>query len=231
MLGFSKFDFLTNPNILNNILPSKGGGLFSGTSTALSLEQIDIELYRRLILNVAWLWKSKGTRKAIEFLFRFIGAPESLVNFNEHIVVADKPVNIQQLKSLLYIYTGSSDLKFLPFDDNGYPLPVPNGGLVLVGFDENGNRIGDTTWFQKAGGWYRETGGLNPPIDISEGNNPHEGTYDGGSFYLKNKIPSLNFFIAVRRDCEIDPELYQPSKLLLSLINLESFSFLFFTYM
>ena len=184
MLGFSKFDFLTNPNILNNILPSKGGGLFSGTSTALSLEQIDIELYRRLILNVAWLWKSKGTRKAIEFLFRFIGAPESLVNFNEHIVVADKPVNIQQLKSLLYIYTGSSDLKFLPFDDNGYPLPVPNGGLVLVGFDENGNRIGDTTWFQKAGGWYRETGGLNPPIDISEGNNPHEGTYDGGSFYL-----------------------------------------------
>ncbi len=188
MLGFSKFDFLTNPNILNNVLPSNGKGLFSGTSTPLSLEQIDIELYRRLILNVAWLWKSKGTRKAIEFLFRFIGAPESLVNFNEHIVIADKPVNIPHLKSLLYLYTGSSNLKDLPFDDDGYPLPIPNGGLVLVGFDNTTtppSPIYETNWFQKSGGWYRETGGLNPPIDITEDNNPHAGVYDGGAFYLE----------------------------------------------
>ena len=191
MLGFGEFNFLTDVNILKNVLPSNGGGLLSGTSTNLSLEQIDIELYRRLIVNVAWLWKSKGARKAIEFLFRFIGAPESLVNFDEYIVIANKPVNIPQLKSMLYVYTGSSDLKDLPFDENGYPLPTPNGERVLIGFDNNNEPVYDTTWFQKAGGWYRETGGLNPPIDITEGNNPHQGTYDGGSFYMNQFLTSI----------------------------------------
>jgi len=191
MLGFGDFNFLTDVNILKNILPSNGKGLMSGTSTNMSLEEIDIELYRRLILNVAWLWKSKGARKAIEFLFRFIGAPESLVNFNEYIVVADKPVNIPQLQSMLYIYTGSSDIKDLPFDSDGYPLPIPNGEDVIIGFDSENNPIFDTTWFQKAGGWYRETGGLNPPIDIREGNNPHQGKYDGGSFYMNQFITSI----------------------------------------
>jgi len=191
MLGFGEFNFLTDVNILKNVLPSNGGGLMSGTSTNLSLEEIDIELYRRLILNVAWLWKSKGARKAIEFLFRFIGAPESLVNFDEHIVIADKPVNISQLKSMLYVYTGSSDLKDLPFDSDGYPLPTPNGERVLIGFDSANNPIYDTTWFQKEGGWYRETGGLNPPIDITEGNNSHEGPYDRGSFYMNQFNTSI----------------------------------------
>ena len=40
-------------------------------------------------MNTAYLFKSKGTRKAIEFLFRFIGAPEALVEFNEYVVLAD----------------------------------------------------------------------------------------------------------------------------------------------
>ena len=194
MLGFGEFDFLTDANILKNVLPSNGVGLMSGTSTNLSLEEIDIELYRRLILNVAWLWKSKGARKAIEFLFRFIGAPESLVNFDEYIVLADKPVNISQLKSMLYVYTGSSDLKDLPFDSDGYPLPTPNGEKVLIGFDNTTtppSPIYDTSWFQKEGGWYRETGGLNPPIDITEGNNAHEGPYDRGSFYMNQFTTSI----------------------------------------
>lgn len=191
MLGFGEFNFLTDVNILKNVLPSNGAGLMSGTSTNLSLEEIDIELYRRLILNVAWLWKSKGARKAVEFLFRFIGAPESLINFDEYIVIADKPVNIPQLQSMLYVYTGSSDIKDLPFDSDGYPLPTPNGERVLLGFDSDNNPVYDTTWFQKAGGWYRETGGLNPAIDITEGNNSHEGIYDGGAFYMNQFITSI----------------------------------------
>ncbi|MDB0059571.1 hypothetical protein N9F18_00280, partial [bacterium] len=96
-------------------LPSNGGGQFSGTSTNLTQNQIDIELYRRLILNIAWLWKSKGSRKAIEFLFRFIGAPESLVNFNEYVVLVDKPLDIEEIKKLLYLYTGEVDLSNIPF--------------------------------------------------------------------------------------------------------------------
>ena len=40
-------------------------------------------------------------------------------------------------------------------------------------------------YFQKAGGWYRETFGSNgAPTTILEGNNPHMGPYDGGNEYL-----------------------------------------------
>jgi hypothetical protein len=53
---------------------TRQGRIITPFLSNLNLEQIDIVLFRRLILNVAWLWKSKGARKAIEFLFRFIGA-------------------------------------------------------------------------------------------------------------------------------------------------------------
>jgi hypothetical protein len=36
--------------------------------------EADTELWRRLILNSPWIWKSKGTRKSIEFILKFIGA-------------------------------------------------------------------------------------------------------------------------------------------------------------
>ena len=179
----------------------------------LNLEQIDIILFRRLILNVAWLWKSKGARKAIEFLFRFIGAPELLVTFDEHIVIADKPLDISKIKKLLYLYTGSSDISNLPFDKDGFPSPLKDGAITIVGYTTTittGTTSGttntfspiyDTMWFQKAGGWYRETGGDNSQIDINTGNNPHAGPYDGGAEYLqqftKCPLPDFNKNIAI----------------------------------
>jgi hypothetical protein len=189
MLGLEPINFINETSFSKLYLPSNGGGEFSGTSTNLTQQQIDIELYRRLILNIAWLWKSKGSRKAVEFLFRFIGAPESLVNFNEYIVVVDKPLDIEEIKRLLYIYTGEVDLSNVPYDDDGFPLPPVNGDLVISNFidPETGevveNGITDM-YFQKAGGWYRETYGSNV-LTVLNGNNPHVGPYDGGSEYLQ----------------------------------------------
>ena len=189
MLGLEPINFISDTSFSKLYLPSNGGGQFSGTSTNLTKEQIDVELYRRLILNIAWLWKSKGSRKAVEFLFRFIGAPESLVNFNEYIVVVDKPLDIEEIKRLLYIYTGEVDLSNIPYDDDGFPLPPVNGDLVISNFidPETGevveNGITDM-YFQKAGGWYRETYGSNV-LTVLNGNNPHVGPYDGGSEYLQ----------------------------------------------
>ncbi len=33
-------------------------------------------------MNSSWLFKSKGTRKAIEFILNFIGTPDGLIEFN-----------------------------------------------------------------------------------------------------------------------------------------------------
>ena len=189
MLGLEPIDFIDDANFSKLYLPSNGAGQFSGTSTNLTQQQIDIELYRRLILNIAWLWKSKGSRKAIEFLFRFIGAPESLVNFNEYIVMVDKPLDIEEIKKLLYIYTGEVDLTNVPYDSNGYPLPPIDGNLVINNFiDPTTGEIVENgitdMYFQKAGGWYRDTYGNNS-VTVLNGNNPHVGPYDGGSEYLQ----------------------------------------------
>jgi hypothetical protein len=189
MLGLEPINFINDTSFSKIFLPSNGGGQFSGTSTNLSQKEIDIELYRRLILNIAWMWKSKGTRKAVEFLFRFIGAPESLVNFNEYVVLVDKPLDIDEIKRLLYIYTGEVNLENIPYDDEGFPVPPSNGELVINTFfdPQTGQVVENGTseiYFQKAGGWYRQTYGNNV-LTVLKGNNPHVGPYDGGSEYLQ----------------------------------------------
>ena len=189
MLGLEPINFINDTSFSKIFLPSNGGGQFSGTSTNLSQKEIDIELYRRLILNIAWMWKSKGTRKAVEFLFRFIGAPESLVNFNEYVVLVDKPLDIDEIKRLLYIYTGEVNLENIPYDDEGFPVPPTNGELVINTFfdPQTGQVVENGTseiYFQKAGGWYRQTYGNNV-LTVLKGNNPHVGPYDGGSEYLQ----------------------------------------------
>lgn len=190
MLGLDPITFVTDITLNKTFLPSNGDGMFSGTSTNMTQSEIDIELYRRLILNIAWLWKSKGSRKAIEFLFRFIGAPESLVNFNEYIVVVDKPLDMDRIKQLLYLYTGDVDVSNIPYDDEGFPVPPINGELVIT--DLVNGTSGQTgvienqyteMYFQKGGGWYRSTYGSNSP-SILGGNNPHIGPYDSGNEYL-----------------------------------------------
>lgn len=50
-----------------------------------SYSQFNIEIWRRILININWLFKKKGTRDALQFLFKLIGAPECLVDFNEFI--------------------------------------------------------------------------------------------------------------------------------------------------
>ena len=54
MLGFEPVNFINESSLSKLFLPSNGSGLFSGTSTNLTQSEIDVELYRRLILNIAW---------------------------------------------------------------------------------------------------------------------------------------------------------------------------------
>ena len=193
MLGLDPVSFVTTNSLTKTVLPVPGLGSFSGSPNSMSNKEVDTELYRRLILNIAWIWKSKGSRKAIEFLFRFIGAPEALVNFNEYIVIVDKPLDMDKIKELLLFYTGDTDTSHIPYDDNGFPLPPKNGDLVILDFvngPTSGNTVGiienpyTQMYFQKAGGWYKETFGANAGVTNLVGNNPHVGPYDGGNEYL-----------------------------------------------
>ena len=61
-LGFSTPNTLDNDNFLNSILGITSP-LYSGTSISQTPAELDIELYRRILLNISYLFKSKGTRK------------------------------------------------------------------------------------------------------------------------------------------------------------------------
>lgn len=153
---------------------------FSGHSVGLTSAESETELWRRLILNTPWLWKSKGTRKGIEFLFKFIGVPNGLIDFNEYVYVADKPIDVELFKKVLELNNLPSELSFYNVDSDGYPKTLPNTLNM---------------YFQKAGLWYRETAGPNSTIDILGGNNPHVGPYDGGQEYIdqfRKLIPNFS---------------------------------------
>lgn len=50
-----------------------------------TLDDYNLDLWRRILTNINWLYKKKGTRDAIMFIFKIIGAPDCLVNFNEFV--------------------------------------------------------------------------------------------------------------------------------------------------
>ena len=142
--------------------------------------EADIELWRRIILNTPWLWKSKGARKSIEFLINFLGIPQGLIQFNEYIYKADAPIDIDLFTQALAMNNLDTNLTTYPFDNDGYPTPLPNTSSM---------------YFQNKGLWYRETGGSGATIDIGSGNNPHVGPYDGGSMYIdqfRTLIPNFS---------------------------------------
>jgi hypothetical protein len=200
MLGFEGFELLTNLDIDKIFLPSEGVEGFSGQSKNYSNKEVETEVYRRIILNVAWLWKSKGTRKAVEYLFRLMGAPESVVVFDEHVYVAEKPLDIEAVKRILYLTTNSDDISSLPIDEDGYPKPSEDGDIRIVSFiNSSGITVTEPQemYFQNGGGWYRDTGGDSAGVATSEGNNPHIGPYDGGREYINqfdNFFPNFSAY-------------------------------------
>ena len=168
ILGWDLTSSLSESNLLDNYLTPSSNN-FDGHSKGLTKSEAEIELWRRIILNTPWIWKSKGTRKAVEFLFKFIGTPDGLVTFNEYLYVADKVIDIQHLKDMMLYFNGTDDISELNVNSEGFPKISPNNADM---------------YFQKAGLWYRITGGQTPDIDILYGNNPHIGPYDGGQEYV-----------------------------------------------
>ena len=166
-LGWKLLAPMSDVDLISSFIPTKS--VYSGYTINYSTYDAEIEFWRRLIVNTSHLWRSKGSRKAIEFLFEFIGAPEQLVNFNEHVYMAKKPLNVEIFKLILNEITGTDNITTYNIDEDGFPKILPNTPY---------------TYYQSNGLWYRQTAGQNAGIDILDGNNPHIGPYDGGKDYL-----------------------------------------------
>ena len=76
---------LFDEKTLDESLYSRSDQQFGGLNLGYNQIDAESEFYRRLLINLSHIYKSKGTRKAIEFFLRFIGAPEPLIKINEHV--------------------------------------------------------------------------------------------------------------------------------------------------
>ena len=86
------------------------------------------DLLRLLSLNSAWVFKTKGTRNAIDFMLNFLGIPQEIVDFNEYVIRAKKPVDVELLKFYYNLINPNItfDINTLPIDAEGYPQFYPN---------------------------------------------------------------------------------------------------------
>ena len=117
-LGWKAQNIINDKDLLSSVLANDKSG---DTDISASLAEVDIELWRRLTINTAWFLKSKGTRKALETIFTFIGAPDCLISFDEHVYVVDAPINARYVLSDL-IGPEDNTLAIPPYDSNGFPI-------------------------------------------------------------------------------------------------------------
>ena len=187
---------------------------FPGLSQSQTPDELNYQYFRNLILNSAFLFKSKGTRKSIEILLRLIGAPEALVEFNEYVYLADQRINLSQFNEQFVQISGGTYVENTPILD---PTDIYSiFGITYTGFTTS-NTIKDVNvtiddypmdeygypysppdsesyFFQIGSGWFEQTPQHRAPeqVDLTNsvfvGNNPNYQTvlmpYSYGQEYL-----------------------------------------------
>jgi hypothetical protein len=112
-LGWNVTTLVTDDDLLNSF--------FSTTEIKVddyTPPEVDIELWRRIIINTNYLFKAKGTRHALKAMFLMVGIPEPFIDIKEYIYTVDKVINPStQTISLADLPSAS-----LPYNNEGYPI-------------------------------------------------------------------------------------------------------------
>jgi len=205
---------ITEDELLNSLFKSEDN-TFTGVSQGKTPDELNYQYYRNLILNSAFLFKSKGTRKSIEILLRLIGAPDFLVDFNEYIYIADQKINISEFNTKYAQISGGTYVSQTPVLD-------PTDTFSIMGVQYTGTTYQTTTtdisvtnidypidsfgcpsmpvesesyFFQIGGGWFESTPQHRMPeqVDLTTsvftGSNPNYQTtlkpFNYGDEYLE----------------------------------------------
>jgi hypothetical protein len=189
-LGWSNnFSPITNEDFLSSVFGNTSQLEYPGFSRAQTPTELNYQFYRNLILNSAYLFKSKGTRRSIEFLLRLIGAPDALIDFNEYIYLADQRINMvnfdrqfAQLSGGTYVneqpalspgntfsirgqiftaFTTSTTYESVNIRRNDYPVDQ-------LGFPQSPSPTGSNgVFFQEGAGWYEQTPDHRSPNEVT----------------------------------------------------------------
>jgi hypothetical protein len=168
---------------------------YSGVSVQPTPDELNYQFFRNLILNTAYLFKSKGTRRGVENLLRLIGAPEALVDFNEYVYLADQKINVSKFNKQFANISGGTYINIQPslevantFSILGFTYTgfTSTTQVVEVEIDRDGYPIDDdgypksinpTTdyFFQVGSGWFEQTPKHTSPRQVNEDDSVFEG--------------------------------------------------------
>ena len=144
--GWDYFSLVNENELVQNFLTINDSE--RNLNTDLMPAEIDIELWRRILINTNYFWKAKGTREAIKSIFLLIGIPEPFINITEHVYTVDGKIDPNQVALTQADFPSNS----LPYDTNGYPVaPLETTNYY---FQVSGDTDGGQTYFnafRKAG--------------------------------------------------------------------------------
>ena len=168
---------ITNEDFLTSIFGTKNKSIYPGFQNDPTPNQLNFQFYRNLILNSAYLFKSKGTRHSIEAIMRMVGAPKDLIEFNEIVYIADGPINVKRFEGEYLKMSGGTKVDDVPALDPNVVYNIQ--GVTYTGFttskyvsqtdatrgDYPMNEYGypkrpvtnNEYFFEKGAGWYIET--------------------------------------------------------------------------
>lgn len=168
---------ITNDGFLDSVFGTSKKSQYSGENRQKTPSELNYQYYRNLILNSAYLFKSKGTRRSIEAMMRLIGAPKALIEFNETVYSVDGPINMDRFNGEFLQITGGTKIEETPQLNPNITFSIL--GVTYTGFttystllnvdtnredyplDDNGypQPVVQTNnmFFQKGAGWYEQT--------------------------------------------------------------------------
>jgi len=168
---------ITNEGFLNSVFNTDPKQIFPGQAQTKTPTELNYQYYRNLILNAAYMFKTKGTRKSLEYIMRFVGAPEALLEFNEVIYVADTKINVSKFDEQYARISGGTQyveqpvldpantfsvqgVTYTGYSTNGFIRPV-NFTLDDYGIDSDGfpksPQTTETDFYQKGAGWFEKS--------------------------------------------------------------------------
>jgi len=244
-LGFNSFN-LFDEKSFNDILYTRLNSSYSGMTVGKNLIESEYEFYRRLLTNLSHIYRSKGTRKSLEFFLRFLGAPEPMIKINEYVYEVTELPNVSTLNDDLYdliqglkIETEITEFSELLYS---YTTKEVTGTTTSIRdeypIDKNGlprKNTNNLIFFQKGNGWYDITLDHRPSTIIDPVNSVLTGktksiktinkprTFGEDYFEYYRKLEGLDYGFEVKAKVDNKKITTERNKLILNRKNINVF--------
>ena len=115
VLGWNYTNIVDEEQFMTNVFTIDNN---NRNQSDLTPAEIDIELWRRILINTNYFWKSKGTRESIMSILLIMGIPEQFINITEYIYTVNGKINPEESLLVPIDFPTNS----LPYDNLGYPI-------------------------------------------------------------------------------------------------------------